>query len=148
MFIVNTLVVHSKVYGNPDLDLHQVQVKNEIAKKFIQNIGNKNKNFPGIMLLKNLKMCPPRFYKHLLQEPQNWKGSIADLDDFKRDLIFYEEEHKSRQCFWNSIKTWQELYHGANTQLSISQLSYKVFMLFGYYLQLYCSLDIIPKICM
>ena len=66
IFIVNTLVARQTVYNDLGIDLYQVQSKNEITK-FIQNTGQ---NFPSNLLLKNIKIGPSRFYKHLLQEPQ------------------------------------------------------------------------------
>ena len=44
-------VTMTTVFSNPGFDLCQVQGNNEIATRFIQNTG---RNFPSILLLKNV----------------------------------------------------------------------------------------------
>ena len=100
IFIVNTLVARQTVYNDLGIDLYQVQSKNEITK-FIQNTGQ---SFPSNLLLKNIKIGPSRFYKHLLQEPPIWEGSITDLDDFKKDIIFTKEDTYGDSVFKITLK--------------------------------------------
>ena len=76
------LVAKQTVHSNPGIDLNQVQGKNKIMAKFIPNTGQ---NFPGILLLKNVKMGLSRLYKYLPQEPQKLRKICSRFRSFSKE---------------------------------------------------------------
>ena len=65
---------------------------------------------PAFCCSNMLKWGVPDLRSTCLKNLKNWKGSIAGLDDFKKDILF--KEGIKRHCFWNSIETWPELHNG------------------------------------
>ena len=98
---LSTLVTKQRVYTNPGLDLHQVQDKNEITTKFIQNRGHISL---ASCCSKILKCGIPDFRTTCFSNFKNWEGSIIDLEDFKRDIIFTKKDTKGDRILKTVLK--------------------------------------------
>ena len=51
-----------------------------------------------------LKCGLPDFTSTCFRNLKNWEGSLADLDDFKRDIIFTKEDTKGDSVFETELK--------------------------------------------